>query len=42
MKVVLQELEPDEESRHMFFKTIFEKMHLRLTNIRIDAFKMAE
>jgi len=38
MKLLYTELCDDEECRHMFFKTIFEKLHLSLTSIKAQLF----
>ena len=43
MKTVFQEInDQDPDSKKMFFKTMFDKMHLEHTNIRAETFNKAE
>lgn len=42
MGFVYQELKEDEEVKHLFFQTLFEKMHLELKNIKSETFNRAE
>jgi len=42
MKLLIAELNDDEDCRHLFFKTIFEKLHLSLTSIKAQLFPQAE
>jgi len=42
MASIALELADDSETKQEFFKTIFEKMHLELTNIKPECFRQAE
>ena len=43
MKIIFQEInEQDADSKKLFFKTMFDKMHLEHTNIRSETFTKAE
>ena len=42
MASVAKELDDDPDTKNEFFRTIFEKMHLELKNIKNDAFYQAE
>lgn len=42
MQSVLTELNDDPEAKVLFFQTIFDKMHLQLTDIKQQSFSIAE
>ena len=42
MASIFLELNDDPDTRHMFFSTLFDKMHLQLSNIKIETFHQAE
>lgn len=42
MDSIFRDLSDDPDTKHLFFKTIFEKMHLSLPNIKMETFPQAE
>lgn len=42
MDHIFNELNDDHETRHLFYKTVFEKTHLSLCSIRAELFPQAE
>ena len=42
MKSIQIELQTEKETRELFFQIIFDKMHLRLDNIKAETFAHAE
>jgi hypothetical protein len=42
MQHIEKELADDTDSRNLFFETIFEKLHLQLTDIKVETFQLAE
>lgn len=42
MDSVFKDLNDDLDTRHLFFKTIFEKMHLTIPNIKAETYQQAE
>ena len=42
MNFVILEINEDEDIKNQFFNTLFEKMHLELSNIKSQTFNRAE